>query len=106
MTPKSATTPTTIRCVTCGGLHWNAHVADGRIDQLERELAASQLQEITTVGQLQTSLEDLARVTAERDAKQASIDELMLEYCPEEMTTEQLNEYARNQAALSAKEKP
>jgi len=34
-------------------------------------------------------------------AKQAEIDELMLEYCPNEMTEEQLAEYARHQVPIS-----
>jgi len=34
-------------------------------------------------------------------AKQAQIDELMLEYCPDEMTEEQLAEYARHQVPIS-----
>ena len=34
-------------------------------------------------------------------AKQAQIDELMLEYCPDEMTEERLAEYARNQVPIS-----
>jgi hypothetical protein len=37
-------------------------------------------------------------------AKQAKIDELMLEYCPDEMTDEQLAEYARHQVQLSSEE--
>ncbi len=37
-------------------------------------------------------------------AKQARIDELMLEYCPNEMTDEQLAEYARRQVPISSEE--
>lgn len=37
---------------------------------------------------------------AETDALQAKIDALMLEYCPDEMTEEQLEEYERNQRAV------
>lgn len=40
---------------------------------------------------------ELAEAKKDRDAKQAKIDELMLEYCPEEITPEQLAEYERNQ---------
>ena len=43
----------------------------------------------------------LDRAVEERNdqlaAKQAQIDALMLEYCPNEMTKEQLDEWARNQ---------
>lgn len=35
------------------------------------------------------------------DAKQARIDALMLEWCPDEMTPEQLAEYERNQKPVS-----
>ena len=34
------------------------------------------------------------------DAKQAVIDRLMLEYCPDEMSPEQLDEWKRNQVAV------
>ena len=33
-------------------------------------------------------------------AAQAKIDELMLEYCPDEMTQEQIAEYAKHQRAV------
>jgi hypothetical protein len=37
-------------------------------------------------------------------AKQAQIDELMLEYCPDEMTEEQIAEYKRHQVPISDEE--
>jgi len=40
-------------------------------------------------------LEELQEVN---DAKQAHIDELMLEYCPDEMSKEQLDEWAKHQS--------
>ena len=53
------------------------------------------------------SLGDVERaVDAEMDyreqlaAKQARIDELMLEYCPNEMTEEQLEEWSKHQRAV------
>lgn len=44
--------------------------------------------------------------SAERLARerQARIDALMLEYCPEEMTQEQRDEWGRNQRSLSPEE--
>ena len=42
---------------------------------------------------------------AEIDRLQAQIDRLMLEYCPDEMTPEQLSEWARNQRAVEPGEK-
>lgn len=40
-------------------------------------------------------------LTKQLAAAQARIDELMLEYCPNEMTEEQLAEYARHQVPIS-----
>jgi len=37
---------------------------------------------------------------ADVDAKQARIDELMFEYCPDDMTKEQIDEWAKRQAAV------
>lgn len=48
-----------------------------------------------------------AELVAEKrksDAKQARIDELMFEYCPDDMTREQLDEYARHQRRVSPEE--
>lgn len=38
------------------------------------------------------------------DAKQARIDELMLEYCPDEITDEQWEEYKKHQVYIDIKE--
>ena len=48
-----------------------------------------------------------AAVVSERDALQASIDALMLEYCPDDMTPEQTKEWARHQVLhhLTAEER-
>ena len=40
---------------------------------------------------------EVARLERELLAKQALIDRLMLEYCPDEMTPEQLTEWAKHQ---------
>lgn len=60
------------------------------IEQQEAELA-----------DLRTRLE-----TAEKDAaaKQARIDELMLEYCSDEITVEQIAEYMKHQKPVSGDE--
>jgi len=44
-------------------------------------------------------------VEAECAAKQAKIDMLMLEYCPDEMTKEQIDEWARNQNTVDGSNK-
>ena len=43
-------------------------------------------------------IEEVRRLERELAAKQARIDELMQEYCPEEMTPEQLSAWERHQA--------
>lgn len=45
--------------------------------------------------------DEIARLTAEIGRLQARIDELMLEYCPDEMTDEQRAEWARHQRSVS-----
>ena len=40
---------------------------------------------------------ELAAVTAERDALQARVDTLMLEFCPDEMTAEQVLRWEMSQ---------
>ena len=40
---------------------------------------------------------ELAAVTAERDALQARVDTLMLEFCPDEMTAEQVLRWETSQ---------
>jgi len=49
------------------------------------------------------NLTRIARLEAELDAKQAKIDALMLEYCPDEMTPEQLAEWGRHQKVADVK---
>jgi hypothetical protein len=47
--------------------------------------------------ELSVQVEHLKR---ELGSKQADIDRLMLEYCPEEMTTSQLEEWGKNQVPV------
>lgn len=46
---------------------------------------------------IRAQIELVARLRAEIDAKQAKIDALMLEYCPDEMTPGQLANWSRHQ---------
>ncbi len=46
----------------------------------------------------------IERLQEELAAKQAEIDRLMLEFCPDEMTQEQLDEWGRNQRAVPEEE--
>ena len=60
----------------------------GRIDVLESECR-----------KLRARLEKAGKDAA---SKQARIDELMLEYCPDEMTPEQIDEWAKHQEPVIA----
>lgn len=42
---------------------------------------------------------ELAEARRDANAKQAQIDALMLEFCPDEMTQEQKDEWAKNQVS-------
>lgn len=64
-------------------------------------------QSFLILSRLQSGTEDVVRLdTALECAKQvwdhqqAKIDELMMEYCPEEMTEEQVQEWKKNQKPL------
>jgi hypothetical protein len=48
-----------------------------------------------------STLDDLRALLARLDAKQAKIDRLMLEYCPDEMTPEQSAAWKAHQTACS-----
>jgi hypothetical protein len=47
--------------------------------------------------QLQSISDKLAEVEKQRDELQAKVDSLMLEYCPEEMTPEQIENWGKHQ---------
>ena len=49
--------------------------------------------------------EQLAAAKKDVDSKQARIDELMLEYCPNEMSPEQIEEWAKHQVPDGAEKK-
>jgi hypothetical protein len=58
------------------------------------EMATSNLKLVCT----KTSITELL---AQLDAKQAKIDELMFEYCQEDMTRDQVDEWCKRQRAVS-----
>jgi len=74
-------------------LRTRALKAEATHDQLHRSLATANAGN----GLLRQEVEARDREIA---AKQAHIDRLMLEFCPEEMTPEQLAEWGKHQAAL------
>jgi len=47
-------------------------------------------------------VQELAALRAENASKQAKIDSLMLEFCPDEMTQEQLDNWAAHQIPCEA----
>lgn len=47
--------------------------------------------------------DEIAMLRQQLASAQAKIDALMLEYCPNEMTKEQLDEWARNQRPVEEK---
>lgn len=66
--------------------------------QLRKALGLSQdFDDMTPEAMMLKAVERLAALKSERDALQARVDALMLEYCPDEMTPEQLEEWARHQ---------
>ncbi len=56
------------------------------------------------VEQVKRLTERVAELEREIAAKQAHIDALMIEYCPDEMTPEQVAEWARHQQPVSEQE--
>lgn len=79
-------------------------LADERIAELEREKAELEQRLSDSIATVRFFREQLRQSNAaEREAtmelrkKQAKIDSLMLEYCPDEMIQEQLEEWGRNQ---------
>ena len=53
-------------------------------------------------GNINELLAELDKARKSDSAKQAKIDALMFEYCPEDMTTEQIDEWAEHQRPVSA----
>ena len=52
------------------------------------------------ISQLENLLIEAAKTEQQLAAAQAKIDELMLEYCPEEITQEQVAEWEKHQVAV------
>lgn len=76
------------------------HAADVLADQLTEDHAWAAEELKTYIGSMVGAAEMLRTIPAleaERDALQAKLDRLMLEYCPEEMTPEQLANWAKHQ---------
>ena len=71
-----------------------------RIDELEKQVAR-----LKTVPMKYRRMEFNAQLQKELEAKQARIDELMMEYCHEEMTPEQWKNYEDHQRPLTDDEK-
>ena len=65
--------------------------------QLERELAVRNSEIEALIQSKNWGIEEINRLKIRLAAKQAKIDRLMIEHCPEEMTDEQRAEWARHQ---------
>lgn len=70
----------------------------------EREIAGLKKMKAACEETLVISCKKLVEVIRERNALQARVDELMLEYCPDEMTPEQRANWAAHQVPVSAEE--
>ncbi len=71
------------------------------ISDLQEQLAHANKLADTEMHKAQIAEAKLAEVERERDKKQAEIDRLMLEFCPGEMTQEQVEEWSKHQHALA-----
>ena len=74
-----------------------------KLEQAAREVIRQHSMECLsdkTVDDLREALDEQAECK-KCDAKQAQIDRLMLEFCPDEMTAEQLGEWGSNQKPVS-----
>ena len=74
----------------CIGIERMRQVWNAAREELEQQLAALNAHQIAYEAQAERELA----------AAQARIDELMLEYCPDEMTEEQLEEWSKHQRAV------
>ena len=57
-------------------------------------------QETNAVIVVNTACDKIEELQKKLAASQARIDQLMLEFCPEEMTQEQMTEWANNQTSV------
>jgi len=71
-----------------------------RIEELERELVF----ERRCRHEAEQVLMRYVQLDTERDEAQAKIDRLMLEYCPDEMTTAQIENWAKHQKPVSTED--
>ncbi len=72
---------------------------------LERELAAETFKRRNLDLENAGLIEHVASLAVDAGRMQARIDELMLEYCPDDITPEQWAEYERNQRGATPEEK-
>lgn len=79
------------------------------IERLETENAELKEQMAADINYMKVKGKELQAAEGRASDLQAQIDRLMLEYCPDEMTPEQIENYERNQQALAnqgGEEKP
>lgn len=77
------------------------YVADVKLDEDDREAKANAaLIASCNPTAIRSLIERLEAAERDAQAKQAKIDALMLEYCPDEMTPEQVEEWGRHQVPV------
>lgn len=82
--------------------------AQARIAELEKQLAEKdkEIARRVTVDEMNAEIDSSAKAVADHyerklSAAQSKIDSLMLEYCPEEMTPEQVDEWGKHQVPVN-----
>ena len=85
-----------IRACNCGSWHHRYGFPE-RMQEIRDALREADVLNNET-GNL--PLKAIEKLVAERDALQAKVDALMLEYCPDEMTPEQVEEWAKHQVPV------
>lgn len=88
------------KCVTCGAQKLydsTLLAAQQRAEKAEAECAAKDTLIADWYGRTRKAEAELAALKVERDSMQAKIDALMLEYCPDEMTPGQVEEWGKHQ---------
>ena len=75
----------------------NPELEQKRITELEAQIEALKENKDTLIDKLSETLHRAVNAEAQIESLQAKIDALMLEYCPEEMTEQQMKTWGNNQ---------
>jgi uncharacterized coiled-coil protein SlyX len=85
----------------CEEMRLNRRIAELEVTLGQRVKAADAMREVIVAkcGEVTSLEKQVAELGQQLAAKQAKIDALMFEYCPDEMTQEQIAEWGMNQRA-------